>query len=348
LGGFDIVTQREPFISVIVPVYNTGNDIDKNIKSLAAQTYKNFEVIFVDDFSTDNTIDILIELLNESVLNYKIIYNSKNEGVSFSRNNGIKHSTGDYIYFLDSDDFIEENAFECMVSYIKNEEVELVFGGFDRINKKGRTFFKYEQRFKYHTGAREGNVVLKGILHNEQWIAVGTSMFKKSIINKFSILFTEGVHNGEDQEFIMKFLCHSSRVFCCNRVVLHYYQRPNSISNSKSLRRVTVANAFDNIYCYIKKHNGSEELLNIIKTRKLPIEVIKNIDQLPAGWIHMELPNGLTLEYLKRLLRPFKISNYGLSEIKLIFKIKLFLFSPKLFSKVINWNHEFSLTKIKK
>lgn len=326
----------DPYISVIVPIYNTGNDIINNIKYLVAQTYKNFEVIFVDDFSTDDTIDILKSLLNKSVLNYKIIYNSKNEGVSFSRNNGIKHSKGEYVYFLDSDDFIEENTFQDMTGYIKNGQGELVFGGFDRINSKGETFFTYGERFKYHKGYVEGNEVLKKLLLNEQWIAIGAAMFKKDIILKFNILFAVGCHNGEDQEFIMKFLYHSSMVYCCNQVVLHYYQKANSITNSSSLRRITVVNAFNSLYSYLKGYNASKEILNMIKTRKIPIEVIRNIDKLPKNWIYMELPNGLTLEQLKNLIRPFKMNNYGTFELKILFKMKLFLFSPKLFCKAFN------------
>ena len=273
-------------------------------------------------------------LLNKSTLNYKIIYNSKNEGVSFSRNNGINHSKGEYVYFLDSDDFIEENTFQIITEHIKNDEVELLFGGFDRINSKGETFFTYEERFKYHSGNIDGSEVLKKLLLNERWIAIGAAMFKKDIIIKYNISFTVGCHNGEDQEFIMKFLYHSNRVFCCNQVVLHYFQRANSISNSKSLRRITVATAFDNLYYYLKKYNGSKGILIIIKTRKLPIEIIKNLNKLPESWIYMDLPLGLTLEQLGALVRPFKIDNYGIYELKILFKIKLFLFSPRLFSIV--------------
>ena len=326
-----------------MPIYNTGDDISNTVKCLKEQTYKNFEVIFVDDCSTDNTMDILKHLLEESKLNYKIILNSKNQGVSYSRNNGINHSKGDYIYFLDSDDFIETSTFQSMIEYLKNQQTELVFGGFDRINSKGETFFTYKQAFKYYSGCHNGLEVIKELLLNHLWISIGAVIFKKAIIDKYNISFTVGCHNGEDQEFIMKFLFNASRVYCFNQVVFHYYQRLNSITNSKSLKRITVVTAFNNLYWYFKDYKADEELIYLMKIRKLPIEVIKNVDKLPGGWIYMELPNGLKLEQLKDLVRPFRMNNYGIYELKLLFKIKLFLFSPKLFCSVMNgkgWSYE--------
>ena len=96
--------------SIIVPAYNTEKYIDKCLKSIFSNTYKNFEVIIVNDGSTDKTEDII----NKYIKKYdNIIYiKQKNMGLSLARNNGVKKATGDYLLFIDSDDYVEKNLLE--------------------------------------------------------------------------------------------------------------------------------------------------------------------------------------------------------------------------------------------
>ena len=91
--------------SIIVPVYNVENYVDKCIKSILNQTYKNYEVIIINDGSTDNSLNIINKYKNNKKI--KII-TQKNKGLSNARNNGMKMATGDYLLFIDSDDYIED------------------------------------------------------------------------------------------------------------------------------------------------------------------------------------------------------------------------------------------------
>ena len=103
----------ENSISIIIPVYNIEKYISNSIKSIINQTDKDFEVIIIDDGSTDNSIAIAQKLLKNTNINYKII-KQKNSGVSAARNTGIKHSNSNYIYFLDGDDFIDNKTIEIL------------------------------------------------------------------------------------------------------------------------------------------------------------------------------------------------------------------------------------------
>ena len=108
--------------SIIVPIYNIELYVDKCINSILNQTYSNFEIIAVNDGSTDNSIKVL-ESINDSRLS---IFTKINGGLSSARNYGLKKATGDYIWFLDGDDYIENNSLEILEKIISKEQSEVV------------------------------------------------------------------------------------------------------------------------------------------------------------------------------------------------------------------------------
>ena len=115
-------------ISVIVPVYNAEKYLSRCIDSILNQTYKNFELILINDGSKDNSIEILrkYENIDDRI---KVIDNSNN-GVSKTRNIGVRLAEGEYIQFIDSDDFIDKNMFEYAINVMEQENADLVMTGF--------------------------------------------------------------------------------------------------------------------------------------------------------------------------------------------------------------------------
>ena len=111
-------------VSIIVPVYNTSKYLNKCIDSIIKQTYKNIEIVLINDGSTDNSLEIL--KYYESMDKRIIVIDKRNTGVSDTRNIGISASTGEYIMFIDSDDFIDENTIEIMLKYIIKKDVDVV------------------------------------------------------------------------------------------------------------------------------------------------------------------------------------------------------------------------------
>ena len=117
-------------VSIIIPIYNVAEYIEQCLLSVFHQTYSNIEVIIVDDCGNDNSIQLVETFLNNISDNrYRIIHHPNNLGLSAARNSGIKEATGDYIYFIDSDDFITTDCIETFVEVIKQyPDSDVVFG----------------------------------------------------------------------------------------------------------------------------------------------------------------------------------------------------------------------------
>jgi teichuronic acid biosynthesis glycosyltransferase TuaG len=130
------MSKYDTLISIIMPAYNSERYINESIDSVLAQTYKDWELLILDDGSTDNTLQIINEYVKQD-RRVKVIHNKKNIGVSATRNKGIKHASGDLIAFLDSDDIWKSEKLEKQIEVIKKESAEFIFTGASYINEKG-------------------------------------------------------------------------------------------------------------------------------------------------------------------------------------------------------------------
>lgn len=128
--------REEPLISIITPLYNSEKYIRETIESVLNQTYKNWEMLIVDDCSKDNGVKIV----NEYVLKdkrIKLFKNEKNEGVSFTRNRAIDLSQGKYIAFLDSDDLWKKEKLKKQILFMEKNNIDLSYTGYEKINTDG-------------------------------------------------------------------------------------------------------------------------------------------------------------------------------------------------------------------
>ena len=126
-------------VSIIIPVYNCSKFLKKLIDSLKNQTYKNFEVIFINDGSKDNSLSILKKVDDERF----IIIDQKNQGVAVARNNGLKRAKGEYITFVDSDDYIGPKYLEYLVTNIEKYSVDLCVMGFQKFTDNYKVYESY-------------------------------------------------------------------------------------------------------------------------------------------------------------------------------------------------------------
>jgi glycosyltransferase involved in cell wall biosynthesis len=124
--------QTAPLFSIIMPVYNTGKYLQRSIPSLLAQTYTNFELIIINDGSTDNSEMYIEEYLKDSRVKYFI---QQNQGVSAARNFGLGVAQGKYIYFMDSDDFCRPNLLSVVATSLQKKETDLVVFGYNDMNR---------------------------------------------------------------------------------------------------------------------------------------------------------------------------------------------------------------------
>ncbi|MGM0883313.1 MAG: glycosyltransferase family 2 protein [Bacillota bacterium] len=201
----------KPDITIIIPVYNRENNITLALNSLLKQTYKNFEVIIIDDGSTDNSHETIKRYTSvDSRFKYYFQYNS---GVSAARNKGIREATGKYITFLDSDDYYEHTFLEKMNHRIMKDDNDVCYCGYYRVTPQSKQ--------KSFTRFIEGNILREYILgrvsiHTTGW------MIKRNFILEKQIYFTEGVSWGEDIEYFCNILTATRKVCCVKDYLTNY------------------------------------------------------------------------------------------------------------------------------
>lgn len=131
-----MVNKVNGMVSIIVPCHNSFYFIKDCLESVLAQTYRNWEMIIIDDFSTDNSSDLIQKYINRDS-RIKLIKHEKNSGVAIARNTGIKNAIGDYIAFLDSDDYWHPKKLEIQLLCFLENDVDVVFSEYYRFNNSG-------------------------------------------------------------------------------------------------------------------------------------------------------------------------------------------------------------------
>lgn len=211
-------------ISTIIPVYNVDNYLPKCVDSIINQTYQNLEIILVDDGSPDRCPEICDEYAKKDK-RIKVIH-KKNGGLSDARNAGLEIAKGEYISFIDSDDYINEHMYEDMLSAIENVDADLCICGYDRVNDDG----------KIRSSAHFKNAVLSQndafemlVQGNVYFIVAWNKLYKRIVFDK--LLFRKGkIH---EDEFIMHHVYGE-----CNKIVTleksyyYYLVRETSITGS--------------------------------------------------------------------------------------------------------------------
>lgn len=130
----------EPLVSIITPVYNSEEYLEETILSVINQTYKNWELLLIDDYSTDNSYKIIEKYLTDERIKY--LRNERNSGPAITRNIGLEKSKGEYIAFLDSDDIWAKNKLELQIDYMKKNSIRICHGDYIFIDKNGKEIKK--------------------------------------------------------------------------------------------------------------------------------------------------------------------------------------------------------------
>ena len=206
-------------ISVIVSAYNTESYIEKCINSLINQSYSNMEIIIVNDCSTDKTREKLVKY--ENIQNIKIIDNEKNMGLSYSRNIALENSSGDYIGYIDSDDYISQNYYESLLGTILKYNADVVVCDMNIVYENNN------QSIRTKCGNEKNNTL--DFVYNGLAASACNKLFKRNVIEKYK--FSEGKVN-EDLAVIIPTIINNKTVYN-DEVFYNYIQRNNSIQNSK-------------------------------------------------------------------------------------------------------------------
>lgn len=215
-------------LSVIIPVYNTGHYLYKALNSVVSQTYRNLEIIIIDDGSTDCSSDIYSEFAGKD--DRIMIYKEPNLGVSFARNNGLALSTGEYIAFFDSDDWIDETAYEEMLQLLEDTGSDIVMCGYVNETENSKN-----KRAKYNitgTGVKPAEELLKDMFLDRIYGFTCNKIFKREVIMQDNLLFDKNLLVLEDFCFLVR-VFHSRPQFAyTEKPFYHYFYRRGSLSKS--------------------------------------------------------------------------------------------------------------------
>ena len=214
-------------VSVIVPVYNGEKYIKKCIDSITNQTFKDFELIVVNDGSTDNTLKILNEIKDKRL----IILDKKNGGVSSARNMGYSRASGKYVLFFDSDDFMENEMLEIMVNDIENNDVQAVRCNlyiYYEDTKIKEKYYEYLFNGEYHIVNR--NTILESAISGDIMAFSPNMLFKR---NDNINLYNEKIQYMEDVIFYVTILKDISKIYIENRPLFNYVKNKNSSTNDQ-------------------------------------------------------------------------------------------------------------------
>ena len=243
-------------ISIIIPIYNIENLLDQMIKSIIFQTYKNLEIILVNDGSTDGSEHVCKSWMNQdSRIKY---FFQENKGVSDARNLGFKKSTGDFILFLDGDDEIAPDMCEKMISQIIAEKSDFCYCGFENI------FDDSEVKLVPSHKTLENNEIICALIHDETFFtAIWNKMFKRTMLldkNGEFISFQEGIHVGEDFLWLSKILKNATKAAVVPETLYYWKRRANSATQGGSevrtdKRYLSILDAYRGIVMEISDQN---------------------------------------------------------------------------------------------
>lgn len=229
-------------VSIIIPVFNSEVSIERCLNSVINQTYHNIEILIIDNNSKDNSWNIIKKYDDND--NRIILLKEKRQGVSYARNLGIKNSTGDYVMFVDSDDYLELNAVEVMISLIKKKKCDVIRAFYKTDIKTYDCIPKYKQNYLYNKNEIY-NYLIPNIINQKIGSYIWLLLIKRDLLT--NIHFNEKLFIHQDLYFYLELLNSINNIYFCSNIIYHYNYSHNSSKSSTYYYR--------NIYNIIDLYN---------------------------------------------------------------------------------------------
>ena len=341
--------MSEPLISVIVPLYNSERFLDRCILSIVKQSYKNLEIILVDGGSEDGTEDICRDWMEEDKRIRYIYSTGESEGVSSSRNRGIDEATGDFITFIDSDDFISADMISHLYDMLDSHPKAQAAGcGFEISSLEGVPGWLQESRDDTdnkenirNEGLRENNTEEKiSIIDSDEYlhhnVFEGDTRCWSKLYRKHStkgIRFADDLTIGEDVVFLIDFMNKSNCIVETNEKLYHYYQNIDG-----TMKKSYTHKAFDQVTCWERAFHliGDSAKLRSILLVSIMLTVGR-ISCLPKhDWnIYKD-----DIKACKEKLRQYRtVESFSLLERGYKIKVRLFMMIPMLYMDAYHYLH---------
>lgn len=295
-----------PKVSVIIPVYNTENYLRECLDSVLAQTFTDFEVLVINDGSTDGSGRICDEYAQKDAR--VKVFHKENGGVSSARNLGLDHAKGDWVCFVDSDDEVLEDALQNYVNCIKSTDADIIISNY---------IVKYENgiensvKVRIGTSDLQNNDLIKDIIDGKIHGSLCNKIIKADILKKFR--FDPDITYMEDKFLLIKMLLREPNVFFMNKSTYVYWQRPDSATNKISSKSIaSVKKVYDYLINKLDKQQYADQILNLKVTYK--IMLLKNLkpskdikDSFPE--INKTILNSKNISWQQRVLLWFEFRN---------------------------------------
>lgn len=210
-------------VSVIMPSYNTEKFVEMSINSVITQTYKNWELIIIDDYSTDNTDNVIYPLLNDNRIKY--FKNSKNLGAAISRNLGLREAKGKWIAFLDSDDLWLPDKLEKQIQFMKEHNYHFSYTNYIEIDEDSKP------NGNLITGPKK---ITKTGMYNYCWPGCLTVMYDADAVGLIQI---PDIKKNNDYAMWLKII-EKNDCYLLDEVLAKYRKRTGSISNSNYFKLI--------------------------------------------------------------------------------------------------------------
>lgn len=281
----------QPVVSVIIPVYNTEKYLDKCISSIREQTYKNIEILLINDGSSDRSGEICDRHTTEDD-RIQVVHIS-NHGVSHARNLGIQMASGKYLFFVDSDDYIDGEMIAEQVEAMENNCADLCVSELSQNNRASSFCIDLNERC---------DLEMWFLLKKHLLFGPVVKLYRRDIVNAHRIVFPEDFSYGEDLLFNLEYLRHIERICYVNRCYYHYVRE-----NTQSLSQKVRWNAFENemvLHVELKKWILERNLMTEPIQRFLADRVVGTASDGIALTYRRDCPWGRVkkLRYIKRIV----------------------------------------------
>lgn len=321
-------------VSIITPVYNVERCIEKTINSIINQSSKNFELLLIDDGSKDKSIEIAENLLINSDVNYRII-KQENGGVSVARNKGISEAKGEYVCFLDSDDYIHKDYIKLMYEKASACDCDLIFCDYTQVDSKGQVLVESTTKFlDDFISGKEG--ALKQ-LSCDITIGMGSALYKTSIIRENNIYFDSNRKYAEDVVFTVKALLKMNKIMSLDKALMFYVRWEASVTNSVSLRHLDCYYSYVDLLKYIDSQGDFKEIKKFLIEYKIPYAIAHVFSVLSKdNNFHDDLFKFLSKEDVKENLRVYKMQKFNKNYIRYLIQCKGILYFPNTLLKIFS------------
>lgn len=317
----------ESLISVIVPVYNVEKYLSKSLGSIVNQTYKDIEIIIVDDGSTDLSGKIA-DGYSERFSGFQV-FHTPNRGLSEARNYGLKKSKGNYIFFLDPDDWIEKDLFEVAIARMNKDETNLFLMNFSFVSDEGEYIRKNINTRTSTSAICPSEIIMKEILLNHVQCYVWQLVVRRSVIINSSLCHTFKNIMYEDVIWTPKTLQLAKSISVTDNYFYNYRQRKHSIVHVSTIKSIEdrkfgidyFSDFIKEYYPHLQGYLGIWDLAALIHLYAMCTTIKKHHDEVAQ-----------LQQYVRKQIR----LNKNVDKLKVADKVKYFLIVTRLFAPITN------------